>query len=342
MDALEFQNYLKRLGVGPRVSSTDLERAHMRLAFAARQAKDLEQVEDLKRAFEAVRPVIQAREQAEARERAKSARHRSDERAHEVILESDPMEPPPSVWDPRSFHSPCVNLLAVPAAVGIAWLVNLSPLKFFLQAFYIWIHEFGHASVAWMSGYKALPLPLGWTNISPTKEDFVYWGILFLLGVFFVAGWKERRIWPMILAPFIGLFQWWMTWIVPDWRTEMWKDWAGVGGEFYLSALMVGAFFIDLPDKFRWGTCRYLFLFLGAGCFLDSYHFWQAVAAGTEDIPWGTMIHGEDDQGGDMNKLHEGWGWPHQKIIQSYLVLANGCIWAVSAIYISFNLATLH
>ena len=192
-----------------------------------------------------------------------------------------------------------------------------------------------------MSGYKALPLPLGWTTISPTKETFAHWGILFLLSVFFVAGWKERRIWPLILAPVIALAQVWMTWIVPDWRSEMWKDFAGGGGEFHLSALMVGAFFIDLPDKFRWGACRYLFLFIGARCFLESYHMWQEIEAGREDIPLGTMTRGEDDEGGDMNKLHQGWGWPRQKIIQSYTIPANTCIWAVAAIYFLFNLASL-
>ncbi|MBT5900510.1 MAG: hypothetical protein HOH58_00195 [Opitutaceae bacterium] len=341
MDAFEFQNHLTHLGVGPSVSSTDLERAHMRLAFAARQRGELAEVDQLKTSFEAVRPVIQAREQAEARERTETARDKSGEIEEARLMEQVLSEPSPSLWDPRSFQSPWINLLAMPLVVGIAWLINASPLQFFLRAFYIWIHEFGHASVAWMSGYKALPLPLGWTTISPTKETFVYWGILFLLSVFFVAGWKERRIWPLILAPVIALAQWWMTWVVPDWRTEMWNDFGGVGGEFYLSALMVGSFFIALPDKFRWGTCRYLFLFIGAGCFLESYHFWQEVEAGREEIPWGTMIHGEDDEGGDMNKLHQGWGWPRQKIIQIYTTLGNTCILAVAAIYLIFNLASL-
>lgn len=343
MDAHEFQNHLTHLGVGPGVSSTDLERAHMKLAFAARQRGDLDEVEELKDSFAAVRPVIQAREQAEARERSESAREKSDEIKEARLQEEELLlEPAPSVWDPRSFQSPWVNFLAVPLVVGLAWLINATPLKFFLQAFYIWIHEFGHATVAWMSGYKALPLPLGWTTISPTKETFVYWGILFLLSVFFVAGWKERRVWPLVLAPVIAAAQWWMGWKVPDWRTEMWNDFGGVGGEFYLSALMVGAFFLNLPEKFRWGTCRYLFLFVGAGCFLESYHMWQEIAAGRKDIPWGSMIHGGDDEGGDMSKLHQGWGWPREKIIQSYTSLANACILAVAVIYLVFNLASLH
>tara|TARA_B110000459_G_C16480255_1_gene433922 strand:+ start:527 stop:745 length:219 start_codon:yes stop_codon:yes gene_type:complete len=72
---------------------------------------------------------------------------------------------------------------------------------------------------------------------------------------------------------------------VPEWRTEMWITFGGVGGKFYLSGPMVVAFFVDLPEKFRWGSCRYLFPFMGAACFLDSYIFWRDVAAGVKDIP---------------------------------------------------------
>lgn len=68
---------------------------------------------------------------------------------------------------------------------------------------------------------------------------------------------------------------------------------------------------------------------------------WQEIEAGREEIPWGTMIHGEDDEGGDMNKLHEGWGWSRHKIVQTYTTLGNICILAVASLYLAFNLATL-
>jgi hypothetical protein len=110
----------------------------MKLAFAARQRGDLDEVEELKDSFAAVRPVIQAREQAEARERSESAREKSDEIKEARLQEEELLlEPAPSVWDPRSFQSPWVNFLAVPLVVGLAWLINATPLKFFLQAFYI-------------------------------------------------------------------------------------------------------------------------------------------------------------------------------------------------------------
>ena len=345
MDVTEFRTYCKKLEVQASVSAVDLEQAHMRKAYAARQAGDDALVAELRQAFDALQLVVRAREKIDAKNSQEAARDKKAELAYETLVanaEEKVSENSMSDWDPRNFRSIWVNLLAPPVVIGLAWLISVSPLGFFFQAFFIWIHELGHATVAWMSGYKALPLPMGWTNISPEKQDFVYWGVLFLLGVFFVAGWKERRLWPLIIAPIIAVAQWWMTWKVPEWRTEMWITFGGVGGEFYLSALMVVAFFVDLPEKFRWGSCRYLFLFMGAACFLDSYIFWREVAAGTEDIPWGTMIHGEGDEGGDMNKLHEGWGWPIQKIYQTYNAIGTTCLIAVAAIYTLANFFTIY
>ena len=74
--------------------------------------------------------------------------------------------PPTSPYDPTSFDSPIVNAFAPPLVAGLAILFVISPLGFLLGGFHVWVHEFGHASVAWLSGRRALPLPFGWTNNS--------------------------------------------------------------------------------------------------------------------------------------------------------------------------------
>jgi hypothetical protein len=94
-----------------------------------------------------------------------------------------------------------------------------------------------------------------------------------------------------------------MTWRMPEYRADLWLSFGGVAGEFCLSTLLMALFYVHLPDKFRWGVCRYLFLFLGASTFLNIFLFWRRVQAGTESIPWGSMVQGEEDAGGDMNIL---------------------------------------
>jgi hypothetical protein len=334
-DPAELQRCCALLGVTPEVTPHELERAWMRKSFALIKDRESDRARELKAAY----AVVLAHAQAAGNDRPpRRSREEMEEAAAEAELEELMERNRLPAWDPRSLESPWIMALAPPLVVALAWSVQSTSFKFLLQGFHIWIHEFGHATVAWMSGYRALPLPFGWTNIETVKSDFVYYGVLFLLGVFAWTGWKERRFWPILIAPPIALAQAWMTWQVPEWRTEQWITFGGVGGEFYLSAAMVAAFFFNLPEKFRWGACRYVFLFLGASCFIHAWTMWRDIAAGVEDIPWGTMIHGEDDQGGDMNKLHGGWGWPRERIITSYNNLATACVIAVGMVYLFFNL----
>ena len=58
-----------------------------------------------------------------------------------------------------------------------------------------------------MTGRKATPLPIGWTPIEDEYSPFVYFGGLLLLGILFVAGWKERKVWPMVIAVVLAALQ---------------------------------------------------------------------------------------------------------------------------------------
>jgi hypothetical protein len=245
---------------------------------------------------------------------------------------------PPNPYDPASFDSAIVKAVAPPLVAGLAILFVMSPLSFLLEGFHVWVHEFGHASVAWLSGRRALPLPFGWTNVEQEKSALVYVGMPVLLGVLAVAGWKERRIWPVLLAVILLAAQTYMTWFLPEDRGHMWMIFGGVGGEFYISAAMVGLFYFEFPEKFRWGGCRYVFLFIGSAVFYESFAFWSRVKHGLEGIPYGSMINGEGDGGGDMNILHDDYQWTQHQIIYSYWHLAEACLVALAVIYVLFNL----
>jgi len=224
--------------------------------------------------------------------------------------------------------------IGAPVVVLLAIGIRMSPLGFLLQGFHVWIHEFGHATVAWLTGHRALPLPFGWTNIEPEKSLFVYVGVLFLLGVLGVAGWRERK--PAAVATAIGLvgLQAYCTWVVPQHEVEKWIAFSGVGGEFYLSAAMMAAFWFHFPEKFRWEICRWLFLFIGAASFSQTFMFWRAVAAGRETIPWGSMVGGEDDASGDMDTLRDDVHWTEHQIVATYNSLGTACLVVLVACYV--------
>ena len=97
-------------------------------------------------------------------------------------------------------------------------------------------------------------------------------------------------------------------------------------------------FFVELPEKFKWGSCRYIFFLIGATAFLDIVASWDLVYRGLEDIPFGTMINGEEDQGGDMNKLMDAYGWTRLEIRQNFQYLGRWCWVGLGVVYAVFAL----
>jgi len=252
--------------------------------------------------------------------------------------ENAAVEAPGNPYDPTSFESPVMNGIAPVLVAGLAILFRTCPLGFLLEGFHVWIHEVGHASVAWLSGRPALPLPFGWTNVQHDKSLALYFGVLLALGALGVSGWRERKAWPIILATALLGAQTYMTWILSEDRARLWMIFGGVGGEFYVSAAMIGLFYFEFPEKFKWGGCRYVVLFIGVASFYESFAFWRRVKHGLEGIPYGSMINGEGDGGGDMNILADDYHWTQHRIIFTYNHLADGCLALLVVVYAIFNL----
>jgi hypothetical protein len=76
-------------------------------------------------------------------------------------------------FNPFSLESRLVNIVAPLAVVGLALAVNLISVAFFIQGIHVWMHEMGHAAVAWLTGRKAFPVPLGWTSVGNERSLFV-------------------------------------------------------------------------------------------------------------------------------------------------------------------------
>ncbi len=160
--------------------------------------------------------------------------------------------------DLLSFRNRFSSAIIFPALSILAWVLNIMPLtKFLLRGVKIWFHEFGHATIAWLSGRRAIPLPFGWTNVEPNRSLFVYFAILLLLLLLFWVGRREKRRWPMILAVAIALLQFWMTWLMPLRTFNVLLAFGGIGGEFYLCAFFMVSYFFSLPEYFRWDFYRF-------------------------------------------------------------------------------------
>lgn len=236
--------------------------------------------------------------------------------------------------DLYSFNNRFSNAFIFPGLLLVAIALNaISATKRLLFGITIWIHECGHATIAWLSGYRALPLPFGWTSISLEKSLFVYIGVLFLLGLMFYSGKKENRRWPMVLAIALALIQFYITWLISPGTFQMLFSFGGIGGEFYLSTLLIVSFYFPLPTKFRWDFYRYPTVLFAGFTFFGSLWQWRQIKSGLQAIPWGTMLGGQGDAGGDMNRLVS-HGWSDQQIVDSYNSIGSICLIAIISIYI--------
>ena len=372
MNEAELADCCAALGVAPGVTLEELERVFMKKNFALIKGKS-GAADEPNPALDAQRQALRAAYEklsAHLRDQLRQAEAAAPRRRPQLTnpplaakspltrppmtpLTAPPMPPPktlitPPVIKPRDpaddvfvlfrFDRWLVNVIVPPLLLGFVWLVNQSPLSFFLTGFHVWMHEFGHSTAAWMTGRRATPLPFGWTPIEPDYSPFVYYGLLLMFVILFLAGLKERKVWPMLAAVVLGGLQYYMTWRMPGHRQEFYWTFCGVGGEFYLSALFMMFFFVQLPEKFRWGACRYVFFLIGATCFLTIVTRWNAVHRGLEEIPFGSMINGEDDQGGDMNKLMDGYGWKKVQIRNTYQYLGYWCWGGLGVMYVVFAL----
>lgn len=357
MDADELERCRALLGVPAGASPDEIERTYMQRNYALIRGRSgaadealppeiVEQKQQLRTAYETL--VAHAREQVKAemakRKRpvlppAHAPRPVVTPQALLTPLPVSPRDPADDEFILFRFDDWKVNTFVPPVLLGLAWLITISPLNFFLRGFQVWMHEFGHSTAAWLCGFRATPLPIGWTPVEPVYSPFVYWGLLLLFALLFAAGAKERKVWPMVAALGLAGLQYYMTWKMPPARQEFWWGaFGGVGGEFYLSTLLMMSFWVQLPEKFKWGACRYVFFFIGATTFLGIWLRWGDIYRGIEEIPFGSMINGEEDAGGDMNRLMDDYGWKKFDIRRNYLLLGYGCWIALGVMWALFAL----
>ncbi len=236
-----------------------------------------------------------------------------------------------------SFKNRYSNTFVFPGLLLAAALLNsVEMVKLLLFGVHIWIHEFGHATVAWLSGHRATPLPFGWTNVGEEKSLFVYVGVLTLFGLLFWTGAKEQRRWPMALAIALAVIQFFMTWVISSDTFDMLLSFGGIGGEFYLSTLLIISFYFPLPANWRWDFFRYPAVLFAGFTFLGSLWQWRQIDRGLADIPWGTLFGGSDHIGGDMNQLHIVYGWSDQQIVNTYNGIGSVCAIAIFSVYVYF------
>lgn len=232
---------------------------------------------------------------------------------------------------------------ALPAAFGFAILAKLTKVPaLVLDYFRVWLHELGHATIAWCGSRAATPLVIApgfaWTSNKPGKSTLVYLCFLFLIGVLGYYGARQKRWFAVVLAGTLFVAQSYFTFIASPLGWEQTVLWSGVGGELVLGALCVVAFYYRLPERLHWDFFRYLLLVIGMYSLLTTTTLWWQVRSDSSLIPWGTGFGGRGDSNGDMNRLHHLFGWSEARLSATYLATGIAGFVAVIVHYVVFLL----
>lgn len=323
------------LGLSPGAPLAQVESVYFRQRAALLRRGDRAALEPLKWAFTTLKTHLE--QSATAHEGFDAAVVTQEStRVHAGVAgvrsHPQPAQPAEADSDILSFQNRYSNGLIFPALLLLGMVMNALPLiNALLFGIKIWLHEFGHATIAWLAGRQAIPLPIGWTSINPQRSPLVYLGILTLLGLLFWAGRREGKRWPMALAAGLAVVQFYMTWLLSADRFDMLLSFGGIGGEIYLSALLMVSFYFPLPEYFRWDFYRFPVVLGAAFCFWGQLWLWQQVPRGKASIPFGAMW-GEAEHG-DMNQLVNLHGWTPGDIIGTYSTLAHLSLFAIVAVY---------
>ena len=229
------------------------------------------------------------------------------------------------------FNQPWLRRWLLPVNLGLSVVVNAIPLsRWLLQGIGLWFHEFGHAFVAWLSGRRAIPLPIGWTNVESQRSPVVFVLILILAFVLLIPSLRQQKPFGIIAAMTLILLQLLSWFALSTSNFNILLSWSGIAGEMILPTVLIVASFYQLPRYFRWNLYRIPCQFGACVSFVRTLVFWQKVRMGQESIPFGSLWSASH---GDMNELLSA-GWTPQMIISSYTSLS----WICLAIIISFYL----
>lgn len=328
----------QELGLSPGVSLLQAEQVYFKRRAVLLREGDRAAIEPLKWAFTTLKThlaspaELPAEPPATGDESCPVPRPELTRRSRSSTSPQPSAHPATDPTDLLSFQNPYSNGLVFPALLLVGMLMNAVPIvNALLWGIKIWIHEFGHATVAWLAGRRAIPLPIGWTSVDPRRSLMVYLSILLLLGLLFWAGRREGKRWPMGLAVGLAAVQFYMTWLMSANQFDMWLSFGGVGGEIYLSALLMVSFYFPLPEYFRWDFYRFPVVVAAAFCFWGQVWLWQQVPRGQASIPFGSLW-GEADHG-DMNQLIDRHGWTPGDIVGAYSALAHLSLLVIFAVY---------
>lgn len=222
-------------------------------------------------------------------------------------------------------HERLLRAVAIPGALLLArWLVRAS--HGMVRLITMWVHESGHAVMAWLCGFPAFPGP--WvTTVAPERSPF--FTLLLVAGLGFAAyrAWERQRAFWVLASAGTVLLVLYCTFRVNHVNARQLITFAGDGGCFVLGTLMMLTVYAREDHPIRANQIRWALIVIGALAFMDAYMVWSG--------PIDRLPFGEDENGiSDPSVLVEMDGWNVLMLIRRYLGLARVCFVVMAVVYL--------
>jgi len=223
------------------------------------------------------------------------------------------------------FENYKINLYSLPVGLLAAFLIQQFSLFKILSTTVLSmsIHEFGHAVTAWMMGQFAIPIPMAGLTL-PIGSRSTLVSLLFISAFSYLAykSWKEKIYFLFSLSVGFILAS---LYLLKNYTNSTQMPvifFAGVAGEFILSAILILAFYNPLFKKIRWDFFRYFFFAVGCMVYVESSLLWINISLKRSAIPFGSCqsADGAGAKEGDMNRLIAD-GWTENDITSRYLMV---------------------
>jgi hypothetical protein len=232
-----------------------------------------------------------------------------------------------------AYDTPIVNGVTLPIVLGIGALAYAGGDDILLQmTTAMWMHELGHAIVAWLGGFFAVPLPF--LTIAPSEDRSLLVILLVALALGVGAFFAYRSGRRAVLALLVGLaiLQVVLSAVLNTAQATKWVIFAGLAGEIVLPALIILMFYLRLPG--RWDFWRYPAVVLSGVTYARELLLWVGVARGSRWMPHGSAMG--DDSMGDVERLASTYHWPAHALADDYVHIAYACLAAIALTYAIF------
>jgi hypothetical protein len=224
-----------------------------------------------------------------------------------------------------------LRLLALPSMLVAGFLVQATGFGAGMQriVFGMPVHELGHATVAWLCGFNAIPT--FWKTVSSGQRGMIA-SVLVLFGLLALAnyGRKKMQVGWIVLAAFLLVMQGIGTFMLSSRDAEMYIVFGGdAGGMVLATGLMLSFYFGSETQNYK-GGLRWGFIGIGAAAFADMFMTWWRAADDRLAVPYG-LSGGEPTDAFKLINYHT-WSW--EQLISRHVNVGIACLIVLLVFYV--------